>query len=267
MASRRKYRIMWLRWLKQYTRFSNRELMNTFKSWGRSIPYEQLTANNYKLEIKTALNTQLMFDTYRKIYTDIGLKHGNRVGKTINQQLKNFTSSRFTTQFLIDIEKFLQINGINRVTTIQSTYFDEIVKLIEVRLAEGMDIEQLQREIRKIVNSPSFYRSHALRIARTETTAAANFGATRASTVSGFVMQKEWISALDARTRRTPPDKFDHREMNGVRVGEKEAFNVDGEELMYPGDPNGSAGNVINCRCSVAIVPARDSNGNLIPIS
>ena len=28
------------------------------------------------------------------------------------------------------------------------------------------------------------------------------------------------------------------------------AFIVDGEALQYPGDPNGSSGNVINCLCA-----------------
>jgi len=29
-------------------------------------------------------------------------------------------------------------------------------------------------------------------------------------------------------------------------------FIVDGESLDYPGDPSGSAANVINCRCGVS---------------
>jgi hypothetical protein len=33
-----------------------------------------------------------------------------------------------------------------------------------------------------------------------------------------------------------------------------EPFIVSGEELMYPGDPSGSAGNVINCRCAIGYV-------------
>ena len=33
-----------------------------------------------------------------------------------------------------------------------------------------------------------------------------------------------------------------------------DTFDVDGEQLAYPGDPSGSAGNVINCRCTIAIL-------------
>jgi hypothetical protein len=28
-----------------------------------------------------------------------------------------------------------------------------------------------------------------------------------------------------------------------------------GEELMYPGDKNGSPENIINCRCSIILMP------------
>ena len=116
-------------------------------------------------------------------------------------------------------------------------------------------------EVRKIVSKPNFYRAQALRIARTETTAAANFAATEAGGVSGFAMQKEWISALDSRTRD------DHAGTNGQKRPESKPFNVGGEKLMYPGDPAGSAGNVINCRCTVAMIPVRDRSGNLIPMN
>jgi len=44
-----------------------------------------------------------------------------------------------------------------------------------------------------------------------------------------------------------------------------ESFNVSGEQLEYPGDQqNGSAGNIINCRCTVAQRVKRDADGNII---
>jgi hypothetical protein len=35
---------------------------------------------------------------------------------------------------------------------------------------------------------------------------------------------------------------------------------------MFPGDPKGSAGNVVNCRCSVAQVVRRDKDGNIMRV-
>jgi hypothetical protein len=59
--------------------------------------------------------------------------------------------------------------------------------------------------------------------------------------------------------------------MNGAKVGEKEFFKVpfNGgiEKVLFPGDPkNGSAGNVINCRCNAALVAKRDKNGRIMRV-
>lgn len=71
---------------------------------------------------------------------------------------------------------------------------------------------------------------------------------------AGVKVRKYWLTAGDERVREA------HR-----RAGEEygpdssiphdEAFIVDGERLLFPGDPNGSPGNTINCRCvSVPVV-------------
>ena len=262
MASRIKYRKKWLRWHKQYEREAYRELQKTFHRFSNNIEWNDLTKFNYISEVQMSVNSKLMGDSYNTIYKNVGLTHGNRVGKGINTELKEFTTTKFESDFLKNLALLFvdPKNGWkNRIITVNKTFSDEIIKLLSVRLAEGKTIEQAQIEVRKIVNKPNFNRPQALRIARTETTAAANFAATEASGVSGFVMLKEWISALDARTRD------DHSAVNGKRVPEGEAFSVGGEKLLYPGDPRGSAGNVVNCRCTVATIPARDSNGDLIP--
>lgn len=56
-------------------------------------------------------------------------------------------------------------------------------------------------------------------------------------------VQKEWVSILDMKTRSA------HRAADGQRVNVNENFIVDGESLKFPRDPNGSAKNIINCRC------------------
>lgn len=253
------YRAKWMRLHRNYERRALKILMATFRKWIKRIDFDAINLTNYKTIVDRSSNPIEMFDTYREIYKQIGLAHGKRVGKSINQELKNFDPVSFETIYISRIAEYLQKNGINRITTVEKTYFKDIIKLFETRLAEGKTIIETSKEIKELVNKKNFYKWQALRIARTETTASANFSAIQSANITQFQMEKIWISALDERTRTA------HREENRTRVGEKDTFNVGGEQLLYPGDPNGSAGNVINCRCTVSIVPKRDKNGSLVP--
>lgn len=54
---------------------------------------------------------------------------------------------------------------------------------------------------------------------------------------------KTWIAILDTRTR------LSHAEADSQQVAIDEDYSVNGEGLLYPRDPEGSLGNIINCRC------------------
>lgn len=271
---RRQYYNKWERYSDRYAAKSYTELKRVFSSWSKGIDFDSMTENTYKayLKVYLNLNTEQMNEAYMNVYTSVGLTHGRRVGSSINLQLKAFTFDAFSSLFIQEIKEFFAKYGVERIALVQQTYFNDIVKLLETRLERGFTMVEASKEVHKIVNSPKFYRWQAQRIARTESTAAANFGATQSGEVSGFVMQKEWISARSPRTRRTPPNEYDHLHMNGKRVGLNEDFTLRSsrgsvDKLSYPGDPKGAAGDVINCRCTVAVVPKRDSDGNLVRTS
>jgi len=61
------------------------------------------------------------------------------------------------------------------------------------------------------------------------------------------VLNDFWITAGDERVRMA------HAAANGQRRGLDGVFIVGGEALRFPGDPNGSAGNIINCRCNLVM--------------
>lgn len=56
-------------------------------------------------------------------------------------------------------------------------------------------------------------------------------------------LKKTWVAILDSKTRP------EHVAADFQQVALNQPFLVGGEYLMHPRDPNGSAGNVINCRC------------------
>ena len=90
-------------------------------------------------------------------------------------------------------------------------------------------------------------------IARTEKGASVNVGQVSTYKATG-IEKKEWISTLDDRTRES------HLMMDGVIADIDATFEVVNEteggvdNMQYPLDPNGSAGNVCGCRCTIAPV-------------
>jgi hypothetical protein len=269
MASITKYRNKWLKYHASYEKRAVTELQKVFRKWSNVIINTEFKDQNILNQLSLLVPFEDLYSTYYQIYYNIGVTHGLRVAKDINLELKAVTINDFMKLFEEDLPLFLRQFGITRMQLVHNSYIDVIFKMFNDRLKEGKTLRETTDEIFEIMRSPRFYKWEAERIARTETTGAANYSAVKAGAVSGFLMQKQWISALDARTRRTPPSNYDHREMNGQRVGLKEDFvfnpkSLYVDQLNYPGDPKGQAGNVINCRCTVAVVPARDKNGRLI---
>ena len=125
---------------------------------------------------------------------------------------------------------------------------DSMVEGIE--LGEG--IPALEIRVEAIMEGR--IRSSAETIARTEVIGASNGGTLAAYRQSKVVRRKEWLAALDERTRTPPDSQFDHLGAHGERVGLSEKFTRTGEALEHPGDGAGSAGNIINCRCTMTAV-------------
>jgi uncharacterized protein with gpF-like domain len=63
---------------------------------------------------------------------------------------------------------------------------------------------------------------------------------------------KTWLATNDSRTRIT------HAIANGQNVLISDTFSVGDTQLQFPGDPNGSPEEVINCRCTTLWITADD---------
>jgi len=266
----KQYRKQWLRWHGQYEKIAYKELVKGFRDLGNSIPFAFMTTDNYEDFLTTNLKQEQFINIYYNIYREVGLIHGKRVGKQINRQLKEFTIDAFISLFERNLLNYLFDNVTTRIVTVRQTYLEHLREIITFGVNDGKSMSQIATELTKKINQRNFYRWQALRIARTETTASANYASTIAGDVSGVLLDKVWISATDNRTRKPPKSEFNHLQMNGVRIPKQEHFKVpfNGgfEKVMFPGDPKASAGNVINCRCNSALVPRRDKDGRFIRV-
>lgn len=265
-------REQWLRYHRIYERKSYRIIREALRD-SINVNWDNVNESTYELDVRLNIDREKIKEGYREMYFSIGLLHGKRTGRDIQRMIdreqKAFSLPSFTNIFRNLVAVFIETIAPTRILSVEQTMANYLVKIMADKLREGMTIREVSAYMDKMVKGRNFYKWQALRIARTETTAAANFGAIASAEDIGVEVEKEWMSAEDSRVRYKPKDQFDHRVMDGVRVGEYQEFIVPGpngtsDYLMYPGDAIGRAGDVINCRCSVAIVPRRDSSGNLI---
>ena len=110
---------------------------------------------------------------------------------------------------------------------------------IEIQLAEGQDPIVVWGNTQRVI----LVKGAAARIARTEIHTATERGAFEAARSLGVRVVKEWVSRRDGLVR------IGHAIADGQMQEIDTPFSVGGEPLMYPGDPAGSARNVIQCRC------------------
>ena len=150
----------------------------------------------------------------------------------------------------VDIPKDYRWNRqyINNSVTQAILQGEDISQLAGRIFPEIMGKEQGDKDDRNVIRRN---RQAAMRTARTAVTGAQNSGridSYRRADDMGIKGKKEWLSAHDGRTREA------HLELDGQQVDIDEPFEVDGEELMYPGDPDGAPELVYNCRCTMIYV-------------
>ncbi len=128
----------------------------------------------------------------------------------------------------------------------------DAVKKINREIISGIMGQKTPFEVMKTIgrnlNDPSVFSSISARaetITRTEMgrifEASTQMRLEEAKDILGGKVKKQWISS------GKPTGRPAHQIINGQIREVDEPFDVAGEQLMYPGDPAGSAWNTINC--------------------
>lgn len=133
---------------------------------------------------------------------------------------------------------------------VNGTTWDALRAAISEGIGEGDDIEQIAARVEAVMGDR--IRSDGETIARTETTAASTMGTEASWEQSGVVRGKQWLAALDGRTRQT------HVEAHGQTVALGGVFTVGAASGSGPGMMS-SARESVNCRCT--LVPVLDTEG------
>jgi len=153
--------------------------------------------------------------------------------------------------------KWVDKEGLQLAKDINTTTYDALRDKINKRMAELIEEGASIDKIAQAIDAECMFvytqmtEARAELIARTETMRSINFGSIVTYKQSN-IEKVEWLATPGKRTREAH------------RVGQAwgapliasidEGFTIGGEKMMFPGDPNGSAGNSCNCRCTIAPV-------------
>ena len=136
------------------------------------------------------------------------------------------------------------------VTGLSRSAITQINREMTVGLIGMKTPYEVMRAVGRNLKDPSIFKSIAARaetITRTECGRVLEMASQARMTAAAEVvpgLQKQWMHGTVTRMPRAT-----HLAVDGQIRDVDKPFNVGGEELMYPRDPAGSAGNTINCGC------------------
>ena len=188
-------------------------------------------------------------DAYRKVWENVFVDLAGRTFNAIEPQVKGF-GGEDVDKWVKDVAKFLKSVGGGNITEINKETKKWVKRTVSRIVAEGAEagigVPEVARKLRKEWKELSKFRAE--RIARTEIVGASNAGsiagAQDIAASADVAIRKVWVTFIDGQTRDA------HVAANNQERAMDASFNVDGEALEFPGDPNGRAANIVNCRCS-----------------
>lgn len=207
-----------------------------------------------KIEIAYQTRSQIMLDMELRKQADKLKLILTTLYRSVAYAFKDYALGRFFSKDFDDdfenqLAEFIALNTGIWVADIDETTRKRLAKVIDNSYNDGLSVEATGVALRNTVIGMGVYRANL--ISRTEVHRVAGFAnETVAENMNIDGTVKEWVAIQDARTR------LSHSIAAGQRVPLESDFVVGGERLKYPGDPKGSAGNTINCRCaSIYITP------------
>lgn len=149
---------------------------------------------------------------------------------------KEFVGAKEVKDLEARLSSYLVMNT-EKITRVNDTVKKQISDTLAEGIKSGESVMQLADRIRDVYNMAS---GRAVTIARTETAGAVNAGSFIYYEEIG-IPKKQWLTAGDEFVRES------HQLLEGETVRLSERYS---NGLRYPGDKDGDAAEVINCRCT-----------------
>jgi hypothetical protein len=202
------------------------------------------------------LGRDRLIELFQKHYKRVTASFGRKTYKIFENAKKNIVVPELKSpkdEFWMAMNKWASTQSAQKIRGLQDTTKSNIAKIIQKGQQEGESSREIAKRIRVTSAQINPHRARTIALTETHTAAVKSVDAAVAST--RIEMEREWVSAKDMRTRtRGLKSRFDHYHKyplgaDGERVAQDGIFVGSGESMKFPGDPSGSAGNVVRCRC------------------
>ena len=203
------------------------------------------------ISLPVSVDIKPVEEAYRKLYLTVtpamAISKRNKYKKSYNkgeaEVFNDLIHDRVMAYLRVHAGETVTATGDTTLETIRAILKRITPDVAEMGLSAGTAVSRLRDILQSEWHQAARFRVE--RIVRTEVNRAANFGALEGMQSLNMPMKKVWLSAFVEKSRP------EHMDADGQEVGLNDPFEVGGEFLQYPGDPKGSAGNTINCLCSV----------------
>lgn len=204
-----------------------------------------------------------MLKALEALYKQVGPLWAAHTGVRQGRMVKALLPMGFSERVLQLMKDYFGIDLFLDAVKITEYTKKIISRILSVAAQSGASFNDI---VKDLTTDTELSSMRARRIARTETVTAANGAAIINAKESGLLMNKEWLSVHDKRTRHS------HREVDGQTIPLDAAYDVNGTMMQQPGartQPNGlevPAAEVVNCRCTQRFIPVRGKDGRLVRV-
>lgn len=199
-----------------------------------------------------------VFEQHQENMRALFTERYKRVVRAFVRDMRRFKSvdcmleTKQTEQEAIDsiLQAYIATYGLRVVNQVALTSFTDFQAFAISAYGQDFSTQEIERMLRAQFGINAW---RSATIARTEVGKIASFTQVKvvekASIETGAVFRKKWIPFIDERTRVSHASMESH-----PAIDMDSQFTVGGEKLDRPRDPNGSASNIINCRCTLDFV-------------
>lgn len=212
---------------------------------------ESIKNNDHNIDYIIDNSSTKFYNTFVAYFTRMAENFRKKtISETEKRSMLPPETKTIEDEYWAEMNYWIRHVAANKVTKINRATKNNIRRILNKGISEGKTNFEIAKDLRTIKKIATPIRSK--RISRTETHSGSVKSVDSAISSTRIEMEREWVSAIDERTRPTSDQKnsqFDHRRADGEKTSQDGLFTATGETLHYPGDPDGSAGNIINCRC------------------